>query len=94
MSNTKKEDKDVLKHYHVTISKIACVTFEDVFAYTEEGAKEGAESSAYGGAGQDCFDDYHFEMSACMQTDDPKKVKEEWEGFFGDVDSDDMFERG
>ena len=27
-------------------------------------------------------------------TEDPKEVKEEWEGFFGDVDSDEMFERG
>ena len=87
-------EKDVLKHYNVTIRKIACVTFEDVFAYDDAGAEEAAESSAYGGAGQDCFDDYHFEMNACMQTDDPKEVKEAWEGFFGDEDSDEMFERG
>ena len=88
------KEKETLKHYHVEISKVCHVTFEDVFAYSKEGAEKAAESSAYGGAGQDCFDDYHFEMEAHMQTSDPKEVKEEWEGFFGDVDSDEMFERG
>ena len=88
------EETPTLKHYHVEISKVCHVTFEDVFAYSKEGAEEAAESSAYGGAGQDCFDDYHFEMEAHMQTSDPKEVREEWEGFFGDVDSEEMFERG
>ena len=88
------KDKPKLKHYHVEISKVCHVTFEDVFAFSKEEAEEAAESSAYGGAGQECFDDYHFEMKAHMQTDDPKEVKEEWEGFFGDEDSDEMFARG
>ena len=65
-----------------------------MFAYSKEEAEKAAESSAYGGAGQDCFDDYHFEMEAHMQTDNPREVKEEWESYFGDVDSEDMFVRG
>ncbi len=88
------KEKPKLKHYHVCISKVCHVTFEDVFAYSEAEAEEAAESSAYGGAGQDCFDDYHFEMKAHMQTDDPSEVKAEWESYFGDVDSEDMFVRG
>ena len=55
------KEKQKLKHYHVEISKVSHVVFEDVFAYSKEEAEEAAESSAYGGAGQDCFDDYHFE---------------------------------
>ena len=83
-----------LKHYHVEISKVCHVTFEDVFAFSKAEAEEAAESSAYGGAGQDCFDDYHSEMKAHMQTKDPKEVKAEWISFFGDEDADDMFVRG
>ena len=83
-----------LKHYHVEISKVCHVTFEDVFAFSKAEAEEAAESSAYSGAGQDCFDDYHFEMRAHMQTKDPKEVKAEWISFFGDEDADDMFVRG
>ena len=83
-----------LKHYHVEISKVCHVTFEDVFAYSEAEAEEAAESSAYSGAGQGCFDDYHFEMKAHMQTDKPEEVKAEWESFFPCEDSDAMFVRG
>ncbi len=89
-----KEDTTKLKHYHVEISKVCHVTFEDVFAYSKEGAEEAAESSAYGGAGQECFDDYHFEMKAHEQTDDPEEVRKEWISYFGDIDADEMFERG
>ena len=88
------QEKPKLKHYHVEISKVCHVTFEDVFAFSKEEAEEAAESSAYGGAGQDCFDDYHFEMKAHEQTDDPEEVKAEWISFFGDADVDDMFVRG
>lgn len=83
-----------LKHYHVEISKVCHVTFEDVFAYSEAEAEEAAESSAYSGAGQGCFDDYHFEMKAHLKTKNPKEVKAEWISFFGDEDADDMFVRG
>ena len=88
------KEEQTLKHYHVTISKISTVTFEDVFATSEAEAEEAAECSAYSGAGQGCFDDYEFEMEACMQTDDPERVKEEWISQFGDEDVDDMFVRG
>ena len=83
-----------LKHYHVEISKVCHVTFEDVFAFSKAEAEEAAESSAYGGAGQDCFDDYHFEMKAHLKTKNPKEVKAEWISFFGDEDADDMFVTG
>lgn len=88
------KEKQKLKHYHVEISKVSHVVFEDVFAYSKEEAEEAAESSAYGGAGQDCFDDYHFEMKAHEQTDAQEEVKEAWISFFGDIDVDDMFVRG
>jgi hypothetical protein len=83
-----------LGHYHVTIKKVSCVTFEDVFAHSKEEAEDAAESSAYGGAGQYCFDDYEFEMDAELQTDDLKEVKEAWIEQFGDEDVDEMFTRG
>jgi len=89
-----KEQYETLKHYHVTITKVARVTFEDVFAYSASGAEEAAESSAYSGAGQSCFDDYHFEMTAHEQTDNPEEVRKEWISFFGEDDADEMFERG
>ena len=88
------KNKPKLKHYHVEISKVCHVTFEDVFAFSKKEAEEAAESSAYGGAGQECFDDYHFEMKAHEQTDDQEEVKAEWISFFGDEDVEDMFVRG
>ena len=37
------QEKPKLKHYHVEISKVCHVTFEDVFAYSASGAEEAAE---------------------------------------------------
>ena len=88
------KEEPKLKHYHVEISKVCHVVFEDVFAYSKEEAEEAAESSAYGGAGQDCFDNYHFEMEAHEQTDDPDEVREVWISHFGEEDADEMFVRG
>ena len=64
------------------------------FKIDKEEAEDAAESSAYGGAGQYCFDDYEFEMDAELQTDDLKEVKEAWIEQFGDEDVDEMFTRG
>ncbi len=90
----KVKDKDILKHYNVTIRKVSTVTFEDVFAYSEAGAEENAEESCWGGHGQYCFDDYELELKAYEQTRKPEEVKQAWIELFGDIDADEMFERG
>ena len=90
-----KQEEETLKHYRVDIAKISATQFEDVFAYNEKDAKEAAETSAYGGAGQYCFDDYEIEAThAELLADRPEDVKEAWIEFFGEEDADEMFTRG
>ena len=90
-----KQKEETLKHYHVDISKISSTQFLDVFANSEEDAKEAAETSAYGGAGQYCFDDYEIEAThAELQADKPEDVKKAWIEFFGEEDADEMFTTG
>ena len=63
-----------LKHYYTEVT--ASVVFEDTFAYSKEEAEALAESSFYGGSGQNSLDNIEPDFEAHVVTDDPAEVQE------------------
>jgi len=65
-----------LKHYHTRVT--ATTTFIDTFAYSKKEAEELAESSYYGGGGQDALENVDPDFDAELQTDDRAEVQAEY----------------